>query len=154
MLEVCVEDISGLRAAMEGGADRVELCAALPLGGITPSPALLRAAARAGIPVNVLIRPRAGDFIYDAAETQLMIADIREASSVGLAGVVIGASRPDGTLDAELLATLISVAREAGAVRGNPVSLTLHRAFDMCPDQAAALEVAVRLGFGAAGQGR
>ena len=147
MLEVCVEDIAGLRAAVEGGADRVELCAALPLGGITPSPALIRAAAAVSIPVHVLIRPRANDFVYDADETEVMVADIREALGAGLAGVVIGASRPDRTLDAALLATLIAVAREAGDSRGSPVSLTLHRAFDLCPDPGAALEVAVGLGF-------
>jgi len=147
MLEVCVEDIRGLRAAVEGGANRIELCAALPLGGITPSPALLRAGAGVPIPVHVLIRPRAGDFIYDAAEAEQMVADIREASVAGLAGVVIGASRSDGTLDAALLARLIRVAREAGELRRKPVSLTLHRAFDLCPDQLAALEVAVSLGF-------
>ena len=147
MLEVCVEDVGGLRAAVEGGADRVELCAALPLGGITPSPALIRAAAAMSLPVHVLIRPRANDFVYDADETEVMVADIREALGAGLAGVVIGASRPDRTLDAPLLATLIAVAREAGDSRANPVSLTLHRAFDLCPDPGAALEVAIGLGF-------
>lgn len=147
MLEVCVEDIGGLRAAVEGGADRIELCSALPLGGITPSAALIRAAAAANIPVHVLIRPRANDFVFDADETEIMVADIREALGVGMAGVVIGASRPDGTLDSELLRLLVSVSREAGSSRGSPVSLTLHRAFDLCPDPLAALEVAVGLGF-------
>jgi copper homeostasis protein len=147
MLEVCVEDIGGLRAAVEGGANRIELCAALTVGGITPSPALMRAAAAVSLPVHVLIRPRANDFVYDADETEVMMADIREALGFGLAGVVIGASRPDRTLDASLLSTLISVAREAADSRGRPVSLTLHRAFDLCPDPVAALEVAVSLGF-------
>ena len=147
MLEVCVEDVGGLRAAVEGGADRIELCAALPLGGITPSPALIRAAAATSVHVHVLIRPRANDFIYDTDEAEIMVADIREAVGAGLAGVVIGASQPDRTLDASLLATLIAVAREAGDSRGRPVSLTLHRAFDLCPDPRAALEVAVSLGF-------
>jgi copper homeostasis protein CutC len=147
MLEVCVEDISGLQAAVAGGANRIELCAALPLGGITPSPALIRAGAKAGIPVHVLIRSRAGDFVYDAHEAELMAADIGESIHAGLAGVVIGASRSDGTLDASLLRKLIAVAREAGARRGSPVSLTLHRAFDLCPDPIAALEIAVDLGF-------
>ena len=76
-----------------------------------------------------------------------MAADIGEAIHAGLAGVVIGASRPDGTLDISLLRKLIAAAREAGARRGRPVSLTLHRAFDLCPDPIAALEVAVNLGF-------
>jgi copper homeostasis protein CutC len=147
MFEVCVEDVVGLRAAVEGGANRIELCAALPLGGITASPALIRAGAGVSIPVHALIRPRANDFVYDADETDLMATDIREALGAGLAGVVIGASRPDGTLDASLLAMLIGVAREAAARRGSSASLTLHRAFDLCPDPTAALEVAVSLGF-------
>lgn len=147
MLEVCVEDIGGLRAAVEGGANRIELCAALPLGGITPSPALIRAGAAVSVPVHVLIRPRANDFVYEADEAEVMIADIREVLAAGLAGVVIGASGRDRTLDSSLLATLIAVAREAADVRGRPVSLTLHRAFDLCPDPSAALEVAVGLGF-------
>lgn len=147
MLEVCVEDMEGLQAAVDGGADRIELCAALPLGGLTPSLGLIQAAAQAPLPVHVLIRPRAGDFIYNAVETELMLADIRESVGFGLAGVVIGASHPDRTLDVALLSTLIAVARDAAEPRGRPVSLTLHRAFDLCPDPVAALEAAVSLGF-------
>lgn len=147
MLEVCVEDIRGVRAAVEGGANRLELCASLPQGGITPSCGLMSAAARAPIPVHALIRPRAGDFVYDENETEVMRADVRAAVEAGAAGVVIGASRSDGTLDLALLAMLIGAAREAGSLRGKPVSLTLHRAFDLCPDPHAALEAAIDLGF-------
>lgn len=147
MLEVCVEDIRGLRAAVQGGANRVELCASLPQGGITPSAALLAAAVRAPIPVHVLVRPRAGDFVYAEDEAELMGMDVRGAVEAGSAGVVIGASHADGTLDSALLATLIAVARQAGRHRGKPVSLTLHRAFDLCPDPIAALEAAIGLGF-------
>lgn len=147
MLEVCVEDISGLWAAVEGGADRVELCSALASGGLTPSMALIGAAVRAPVPVHILIRPRAGDFVYDIREVDLLVADISSAVAAGSAGIVIGASRPDSTLDAPLLQKLVSIARSAAEQRAKPVALTLHRAFDLCPDPLEALETAIQLGF-------
>jgi copper homeostasis protein len=74
MLEICVDDIAGLREALTGGAARIELCSALSLGGLTPSAALIAAAVRAPVPVHVLVRPRAGDFLYDGAEAELIAA--------------------------------------------------------------------------------
>jgi copper homeostasis protein len=147
MLEVCVEDVSGLWAAVEGGADRIELCSALGSGGLTPSVALISAAARASVPVHVLIRPRAGDFVYDLREVDLLVADIANAVAAGSAGIVIGASRPDSTLDTLLLEKLVSIARSAAEQRARPVALTLHRAFDLCKHPLEALESAIRLGF-------
>lgn len=147
MLEVCVEDISGLWAAVEGGADRIELCSALASGGLTPSAALISAAVRAPVPVHILIRPRAGDFVYDAREVDLLVADISSAVTAGSAGIVIGASRPDSTLDTALLEKLVSVARSAAEQRAKPIALTLHRAFDLCKDPLETLEGAIRLGF-------
>ena len=147
MLEVCVEDAGGLQAAITGGADRVELCSALPLGGLTPSAAMIEIAARAPVPVHVLLRPRAGDFRYDAAEEELISRDLQKAAAVGLVGVVIGASRRNGELDIPVLTRLVARAREAGEKRGAPLSLTLHRAFDLCPDPVASLEQAISLGF-------
>lgn len=147
MLEVCVEDVDGLWTAVEGGADRIELCSGLSLGGITPSAALVSAAAQAPIPVLVLIRPRAGDFIYSAREQALIAEEIRSVMSAGLAGIVIGASRRDSSLDTQLLEQQINIAREAAGRRGTSVSLTLHRAFDLCPDPLDALESAISLGF-------
>ncbi|KAB0677743.1 copper homeostasis protein CutC [Aureimonas leprariae] len=138
-LEVCVDTPVGLETAVEAGADRIELCAALDLGGLTPSPGLMRLAAEAPIPVYALIRPRAGGFVSDRREVEAMRADIAAAGEVGLAGVVLGASRPDGTLDADALARLADAAGSLGR--------TLHRAFDLVPDRAAALELAVELGF-------
>lgn len=143
LLEVCVEDVAGIDAAVTGGADRIELCAALAVGGLTPAASLVAAAAKAPIPVHLLARPRDGNFTYIAAEAALVAADIRAAADAGLAGVVIGASRPDHQLDAELLAEWIAVARSGPC----PLSLTLHRAFDLCPDPLAALETAITLGF-------
>lgn len=142
-LEVCVEDVAGIEAAVAGGADRVELCAALAVGGLTPPASLIAQAARAPIPVHLLARPRDGNFHYSPAEVALVTADIRAAAEAGLAGVVIGASGADHQLDGDVLARWIAVARSSG----KPLSLTLHRAFDLCPDPFAALETAVALGF-------
>lgn len=147
MLEVCVEDIGGVSAAVEGGADRIELCTALPCGGLTPSIALIKEAVRAPVPVHVLIRPRAGDFIYDAREADLLAADTGSAVAAGAAGIVIGATGADGLLDIVLLEKLVRVARSAAEQRGTQVPVTLHRAFDLCREPLVALEAAVRLGF-------
>lgn len=147
LLEVCVEDARGVAAAVAGGADRIELCAALDVGGLTPPASLVRAAAQAPLPVHLLARPRAGGFVHDAAERALVADDIRTAADAGLAGVVIGASLSDHRLDTETLAAWIALARDLGASRGQALSLTLHRAFDLVPDLPAALEAAVALGF-------
>lgn len=147
MLEICVEDQAGLQAAIAGGADRIELCAALSVGGLTPPASLVAIARAAPIPVHLLARPREGDFVYRAAEAAQVADDITLAVQAGLAGVVIGASDTDRRLDTALLAEWVAHARRAGAARGRPLSLTLHRAFDLCPDLAAALEQAVALGF-------
>lgn len=145
MLEICVEDLAGLRAAAAGGADRIELCSALALGGLTPPASLVQAAAAAaGLPVHLLARPREGDFCYDAADIALVAQDITLAAQAGLAGVVIGASTPGRELDT---ATLAAWADHARAASGGRLSLTLHRAFDLCPDLDRALEMAVALGF-------
>ncbi|WP_257447818.1 copper homeostasis protein CutC [Archangium lipolyticum] len=138
-LEVCVDDMAGLVAAAEGGADRIELCAALEVGGLTPSRGLMARAATLGLPVLAMIRPRAGDFVYDAATLDVMRADIDAAREAGLTGVVLGASRPDGRLDADALAALVAHA--------TGLEVALHRAFDLVPDPLEALETAVSLGF-------
>jgi copper homeostasis protein len=139
LLEVCVADAESLAAAIDGGADRIELCSALELGGLTPSPGLMRLAAEAPIPVYTMVRPRSGDFIFSARDVDLMLADIDAIRSSGLAGVVVGASRKDGMLDAELLRRLLDRAQGLGS--------TLHRAFDLVPDFEDAIETAVGLGI-------
>jgi len=139
LLEVCVDDLAGLDAAIEGGADRIELCSALAVGGLTPSAGLMSAAQRSPIPCFAMIRPRAGDFIYSAAEIDVMTNDIYFAASSGLAGVVFGANLPDGRLDTEALITLCN------AIGTMP--RTLHRAFDLVPDLTEAIELAVECGF-------
>ena len=140
-LEICVDCADGLAAAIAGGADRIELCAALALGGLTPTASLMRLGARAPIPVHAMIRPRAGDFVFGADEVDLMLRDIDDARAAGLAGVVLGVSLPDDRLDETRLRRL----RDHAAALG--LSTTLHRAFDLAPDLDAALESAIGLGF-------
>jgi copper homeostasis protein len=139
LLEVCVDDIDGLQAAIDGGADRIELCSALALGGLTPSSGLMSAAARSPIPCYAMIRSRPGDFVYSRQEIEVMIHDVYFAASAGLAGVVFGASLPDGRLDAKALIAL------SNAIGSMP--RTLHRAFDLVPNLADAVELAVDCGF-------
>lgn len=139
LLEVCVDDPAGLAAAIEGGADRIELCAALDVGGLTPSPGLMALAAQSPVPVYAMIRPRAGAFVFDRDEEATMVADIEAVLNAGLAGVVIGASQDDGSLDTAMLARLKAVIGNAG--------VTLHRAFDLVPDMERALEQAIDLGL-------
>jgi copper homeostasis protein len=166
ILEVCVDSVASLAAAVAGGADRIELCAGLALGGLTPSVGFMAEAARCGLPVMAMIRPRAGDFVWSAAEVAMMEADISAAVAAGLDGVVLGASLPDGQLDVPVLQRLVQAARKAEgrslrrsrdrALEGHtPESLmiparpdlTLHRCFDLVPAMDEALEAAVRLGF-------
>jgi copper homeostasis protein len=139
LLEVCVDSAEGLYSAIEGGADRIELCSALELGGLTPSQALMELASTVPIPVYAMIRPRAGSFCFSAEDEVIMAADIGNARNAGLAGVVLGASLADGSLDVTLLERLIAEAKGLGT--------TLHRAFDLVPDAETALEQAIALGF-------
>lgn len=138
-LEVCVDDAAGLAIACAHGADRIELCSALDLGGLTPSAGLMALAAKARVPVFAMIRPRAGDFCFGPDDMTVMEADIAAARGAGLAGVVLGASLPDGRLDMGALARLVAGATGLG--------LTLHRCFDLVPDPAVTLEQAIALGF-------
>lgn len=140
LLEVCVDSADGLAAAIEGGADRIELCSALELGGLTPSYGLMKLAAKAPLPVHCMIRPRGGDFRFGDADLALMLHDIDMARDLGLAGVVFGALTGDGRLDIKVMERL---ARHADGI-----DLTLHRAFDCCgPDFDLAIDTAIDLGF-------
>jgi copper homeostasis protein len=140
-LEVCVDNVHGLAAAIDGGADRIELCSALDIGGLTPSAGLLRAASSSPVPVVAMIRPRGGDFCFDDAETRQMLDEIDAVAAAGLQGVVLGASLPDGQLDR---ATLERLVRRAA---GHGLGCTLHRAIDLCPDLARATRLAIEMGF-------
>jgi len=138
-LEVCVEDAQGVAAAIAAGADRIELCSALDVGGLTPSAGLMQLARSAPIPVYAMIRPRAGSFHFDSMDEQVMLADIDKVREARLAGVVLGASLPDGHLDTALLRRLVA--------RADGLGLTLHRVFDLVPSPLRALDEAVELGF-------
>jgi copper homeostasis protein len=139
ILEACVDSVESALAAEAGGADRLELCGDLLEGGTTPSAGLLAVCrARSRLPIHVLVRPRGGDFLYSPLEAEVMRRDVLAAKAAGVAGVVIGALRPDGAVDAELIAMLVEAAR--------PLDVTFHRAMDVCRDPAEALETLVALG--------
>ncbi|WP_261165524.1 copper homeostasis protein CutC [Microbacterium sp. Marseille-Q6965] len=135
--ELAVQDAAGLAVAARVRPDRIELCAALSTGGVTPSPALTEAAVATGVPVHVLVRPREGGFDYDDADRELIVADARHAAGLGVAGVVIG-GLAGGAVDAEL------VRRVRGTV--GDLEVTFHRAFDMLGDLAGALDELAGLG--------
>lgn len=136
--EVCLQSIDGVRAALAGGARRVELCAALVEGGLTPSIALIEAAVATGAEVMVMIRPRGGDFLYSPAELDVMEADILAAKAAGAAGVVLGVLTPAG----EVAGAQVRRFREAS--RG--MQLVFHRAFDVSADPYRSLEALIELG--------
>jgi copper homeostasis protein len=139
LIEICVEGIDGLVAAQAGGADRVELCASLLEGGLTPSMGVVKQAlAVATIPFHVIIRPRGGDFLYSELEYQTMLDDVRACRELGVAGVVIGCLTADGRIDEVRTKALVDAAR--------PMRVTNHRAFDMTRDAEEAIEALVRCG--------
>lgn len=139
LLEMCVDSVEAALAAQEGGANRVELCADLLEGGITPSIGTISLACeRLAIPVNVIIRPRGGDFVNTEAEFGAMRRDVAAAKDAGASGVVIGLLTPEGEVDLPRTRALIAAAR--------PLTVTFHRAFDMARDPYAALEALLALG--------
>ena len=139
IVEACVETVASAVAAERAGASRIELCSDLAEGGVTPSAGLIRAVrARVEIPLHVLIRPRGGEFIYDTAEEEVMLADITEARRAGADGVVIGA-----------LSTGLRVHRartERLVAAADSLSCTFHRAVDATPDLDASVALLVELG--------
>lgn len=144
-LEIAVQDAAGVRAAVEGGATRVELCTALRMGGLTPSLGTVEAALESADwePdfVHMLVRNRGGGFVYDDDDIRTMCADIRHLRAAGAAGVVVGALTPDGGID------LAALARIAEAANGLP--MTFHRAIDVCDDPVRQLQrLAVMAGGG------
>lgn len=173
--EVCCPSLEAVARAVAAGADRIELCERLEVGGVTPSEALIRnALAVAGkVPVNVLIRPREGDFVYSEEETAQMLESIALCKSIQadgaaagrgtnqrVSGVVIGALSPDGSVDMALMRQLVAAARPAAARPATarpaaarpaaalrPLGITFHRAFDECSDPFAALEDIISLGI-------
>lgn len=138
-LEIAANSLASALAAQEGGADRVELCENLGEGGCTPSyGTLAMARERLRIPLYVLVRPRAGDFLYDALERDTMLRDIEMCVRLGCDGVVIGALDADANVDREACRELIAAA--------GPLGVTFHRAVDATRDIEAALEDVIALG--------
>ena len=147
-LEVCVDSTASALAAKRGGADRLELCADLIIGGTTPSLALLRQVkAETGLPVRALLRPRFGDFCYDQYELAQMEESAAELVAAGADGIVTGVLTPEGDLDVDALQPIYAAARSAAEAAHRPVACTLHRAFDVCRDPFAALDAAKALGL-------
>ena len=140
ILESCVDSVESALAAAEGGADRLELCANLIIGGTTPSPALFEEIRKVStIRMHALIRPRFGDFCYTDYEFAIIRREVAMYREMGAEGVVIGCLNPDGSLNMEQMEILME---EAGGM-----SVTLHRAFDVCRDPFEALDQAKKLGI-------
>ena len=140
LLEVCVDSLESARAAIRGGADRLELCSALAIGGLTPYAELLRQIRReSDIPIRCLMRPRAGDFLYTPEEIRMMAEQIRELKEAGADGFVIGCLTAEGDLDGAAMAPLTEAADGAG--------LTLHRCIDVSRDPLETYRAAGKLGI-------
>ncbi|MBO6247330.1 MAG: hypothetical protein J6N54_00795, partial [Bacteroidales bacterium] len=138
-LECCCTDADEAAEAQAGGAGRVELCEDLLCGGVTPSKENIEATlAAVTIPVNVLVRPRGGDFVYDEDEVKSMEESIKMCREIGVNGVVIGALRSDGSIDKATCERLIQAA--------DGLQVTFHRAFDECSDPSRALDDIIGLG--------
>lgn len=141
-LEIAVTSPAGATVARDGGADRVELCVGLELGGLTPSQALVEATHETGIPAHALVRCRPGGFTYDDDELALMEREVRTVLRSGAAGVVVGALRPDRTLDEDALRRFVDAARSVSA----HAEVTLHRAVDHAADPVATVAELADLG--------
>ena len=140
LLEICVDSLASARSAIAGGADRLELCSALSIGGLTHYAQLLRQIrAESDIKIRCLMRPRAGDFLYTPEEIQMMADQIRQLKALGADGFVIGCLTPEGDLDAAAMAPLIEAADGAG--------LTLHRCIDVSRDPIQTYLDAGKLGI-------
>ena len=137
--EICANSVASCRAAQEGGADRVELCAGIPEGGTTPSYGMIRSARESiSIALNVIIRPRGGDFLYTDEELREMVYDIHVAKELGADGLVFGCLTPEGEVDMDAMRILMNAAGDT------PV--TFHRAFDHSANPHKALEDIISLG--------
>lgn len=140
LLEVCVDSLTSARNAIAGGADRLELCSALIAGGLTPYAGLLdQIRAESDIPIRCLMRPRAGDFLYDPEEIDMMAKQIRVLKAAGADGFVIGCLTKVGDLDEDAMRKLTGAADGAG--------LTLHRCIDVSRDPFETYRTAGKLGI-------
>ena len=139
IIEIATTDFETTRNAIEGGADRIELCANLNEGGTTPSKGMIEQCRKIfNVPLFPIIRPRGGDFLYTEDEFQIMVQDIRYCKDVGCEGVVTGVLDHDGNIDLRRMEMLINAAY--------PMDITFHRSFDRCNDPFKALEELINLG--------
>lgn len=140
LLEICANSIESALNAQNGGADRIELCTHLEVGGLTPSHGLIKVAKELlNIPIYVLIRPRAGDFVYSKMEMEVMKEDVQFCAEMGCAGVVIGCLNADRTICWEQTEQLLE--------KAGYMDVTFHRAFDQCPNPFEALETLREMGI-------
>lgn len=139
LLEIVAYSLVSAKAACAGGADRLELCDNAAEGGTTPGVGTLEAAVALGPPVHAMVRPRGGDFLYEPDEVRVMERDIDLARAAGASGLVLGALRPDATVDVELCRRLVE--------RAGGLPVTFHRAFDWAADPTRALDDVIRCGF-------
>jgi copper homeostasis protein len=139
VIEIATSDFLTTQAAVEGGADRIELCANLAEGGTTPSYGHIKKCREAfGVLVYPIIRPRGGDFLYNAEEFDIMLQDVKLCKQLGCDGVVIGLLNKDGTIDRKRTSLLVEAAY--------PLGITFHRAFDRCRDPFEAMEQLIEIG--------
>jgi copper homeostasis protein len=139
LFELCAENLKAAQTADLGGADRIELCSQLAIGGVTPDHNLITNTVRAvSIPVHVLIRPRGGDFVYSDKEFALMRRQTQESKTIGAAGIAVGLLLPDGRVDIERTRQIAELAF--------PMKVTFHRAFDEVASQSEALEEVIQTG--------
>lgn len=139
LLEACVDSVSSALAAARGGADRLELCGNLIIGGTTPDIALYKEIRKyTDIPIRALLRPRFGDFCYDEYEYSILLENIAMYKDAGVDGIVVGSLNPDGTLNVKQMEGFVRAAGDMG--------ITLHRAFDMCSDGMETMHIAKSIG--------
>ncbi|MEG3693944.1 copper homeostasis protein CutC [Vibrio coralliirubri] len=140
-IEVCIDNLESLHNALSGGANRIELCSSLALGGLTPSFGMMKQAAKiSSVPVYAMIRPRQGDFIFDNDDMLCMLEDIEACANAGLDGVVLGVLAPNGSID---MPKMQQLAEKAHSLK---LGITFHRAIDQSSDFQAALEQIITLG--------
>ncbi|OEF85518.1 copper homeostasis protein CutC [Vibrio splendidus] len=140
-IEVCIDNLESLHNALSGGANRIELCSSLALGGLTPSFGMMKQAAKiSSVPVYAMIRPRQGDFIFDNDDMLCMLEDIEACANAGLDGVVLGVLAPNGSID---MPKMQQLAEKAHSLK---LGVTFHRAIDQSSDFQAALEQIITLG--------
>ena len=141
VFELCAESLEACLSARTGGADRIELCSILQVGGVTPASELVKAAVQqSGLPVHVLLLPQAGSFVYSSESYAAVAVSLQHMRQLGVAGVVLGFLNPDYTVDIDHTQSLVEMAF--------PLEVSFHRAFDATADKREALEDVIATGCG------